>query len=445
MKEDWIECNLGELSVFELGGDWGKTPEFKDENYIKSYCIRGSEFRNWKIEKGKTASLRKLKKASVEKRNLQVNDILVEISGGGPEQPVGRTEIIDNSVLKHFNGSNLVCTNFLRLIRPTKHINAYYLNYYLKYFYSTGKIIRYQAGSNNLRNLKFKDYLTINIPLSPLIEQNTIVKKIEALFSSLESGIADLKKAQDQLVIYRQAVLKKAFEGLSEIPLERLVISSQNGMSKRSGKEGNEIKVLRLADITNLKIDNNSPRTILLTKKEFVKYGLKEGDLLIIRVNGSIDLVGRMIEVGKKDELEKWAFCDHLIRLKLNNEKCVASFYFYFFQLPKIRKYIHQNMVSSAGQNTVSQGTVKSISVPLCSIDKQHQIVHEIESRLSVCDTVEKDIADSLEKAQALRQSILKKAFEGKLLSQEEIAACKAQPAYEPASVLLEKIKKKQR
>jgi type I restriction enzyme S subunit len=77
----------------------------------------------------------------------------------------------------------------------------------------------------------------------------------------------------------------------------------------------------------------------------------------------------------------------------------------------------------------------------ICSPKEQHQIVQEIESRLSVCDKVEESISESLEKAKALRQSILKKAFEGTLLSEEEIAACKAAPDYEPASVLLEKIK----
>ena len=78
---------------------------------------------------------------------------------------------------------------------------------------------------------------------------------------------------------------------------------------------------------------------------------------------------------------------------------------------------------------------------PLCSVEEQHQIVQEIESRLSVCDKVEESITESLEKSKSLRQSILKKAFEGTLLSEDKIAACKAAKDYEPASVLLEKIK----
>ena len=75
----------------------------------------------------------------------------------------------------------------------------------------------------------------------------------------------------------------------------------------------------------------------------------------------------RLIRVSKKDENDLWGFCDHFIRFTLNKEIASAKFHFYFFQLTEIRKYVHHNMVSSEGQNTVSQGTVKSISVP--SID----------------------------------------------------------------------------
>ena len=92
-------------------------------------------------------------------------------------------------------------------------MNSDFLNFYLKFFYKTGKIAAYQGGSNNLRNLKFNDYLTIRIPIPPAVEQHRIVAKIEELFSALDKGIESLKTAQAQLKIYRQSVLKHAFEG----------------------------------------------------------------------------------------------------------------------------------------------------------------------------------------------------------------------------------------
>jgi type I restriction enzyme S subunit len=97
--------------------------------------------------------------------------------------------------------------------------------------------------------------------------------------------------------------------------------------------------------------------------------------------------------------------------------------------------------VKAVAQPSLSMATIRQAPVAFPSFDEQHQIVQEIESRLSVCDKVEQSITESLEKAKALRQSILKKAFEGALLSAEEIAACKAAKDYEPASVLLKKIK----
>ena len=83
---------------------------------------------------------------------------------------------------------------------------------------------------------------------------------------------------------------------------------------------------------------------------------------------------------------------------------------------------------------------LKSIEIPFLTIEEQTQIVQEIESRLSVTDNLEFVIRNSIEKAEALRQSILKKAFEGKLLSQAEIEQCKQAADYEPASELLKKI-----
>ena len=75
------------------------------------------------------------------------------------------------------------------------------------------------------------------------------------------------------------------------------------------------------------------------------------------------------------------------------------------------------------------------------TLDEQHAIVREIETRLSICDKMEQSINESLEKAETLRQSILKKAFEGGLLSGAEVTACKQEPDYEPARDLLARIK----
>ena len=209
----WANAKLGELAVLTLGGDWGKDADFESAGYSLSLCIRGAEFRNWEVDRGATASPRMIKKTSLINRALEEGDILVEISGGGPEQPVGRTVLIDRSALAHSPHLPKICTNFLRLLRTTEDIASPYLNHYLTFFYKSGEIRDYQAGSNNLRNLKFNDYLGLEIPLPPLPEQHRIVAKIEELFSELDKGVDSLKTAREQLKVYRQALLKHAFEG----------------------------------------------------------------------------------------------------------------------------------------------------------------------------------------------------------------------------------------
>ncbi|HHL3632368.1 restriction endonuclease subunit S [Neisseria polysaccharea] len=212
LPEGWKTQPLQNLLSYVIGGDWGKDENYDDENFILVNCIRGAEFRNWKNDKASTAALRKIKISSLQNRQIQENDILIEISGGGPEQPVGRTALITKQVLSNFNNP-VVCTNFLRLIRPNEKINSTFLNYYLSYFYLSGKVIAYQAGSNNLRNLKFKEYERIGIPIPPIETQQAIVNKIESLFDEIDEGIGRLKTAAQQIQQYRQSLLKNAFNG----------------------------------------------------------------------------------------------------------------------------------------------------------------------------------------------------------------------------------------
>lgn len=129
----WAIAILDELISFALGGDWGKAPDHNDPEYVDVRCIRASEVRNWNSEKGRTAALRRVKQSSLEKRRLIEGDIIVEISGGGPEQPVGRTFLIEKSVLSENPNVPKICTNFFRLIRPVSGISAKYLNTYLQY------------------------------------------------------------------------------------------------------------------------------------------------------------------------------------------------------------------------------------------------------------------------------------------------------------------------
>jgi type I restriction enzyme S subunit len=106
----------------------------------------------------------------------------------------------------------------------------------------------------------------------------------------------------------------------------------------------------------------------------------------------------------------------------------------------RLNKNFYERISTSTTIQYINKDKCNSLPFPLSSLSEQTQIVQEIERRLSVCDKMEQSIKESLEKAEALRQSILKKAFEGKLLTEAEIQQCKQEADYEPASELLKKI-----
>jgi len=193
---------------------------------------------------------------------------------------------------------------------------------------------------------------------------------------------------------------------------DELVIDSQNGISKRRGKEGLDTHVLRLADITNGEIDESTPRDILLTENERDKYLLKENDLLCIRVNGSNDLVGRMIKVSIKEE---WGFCDHFIRFRLPVDQIEMAFVELFFDSQYARDFIDKNKVSSAGQNTVSQSTMGRIVIPIPTATEQKQIMERVIEKHVAIKRLDIEIDNQLKKAEKNKQSILAYAFQGKI------------------------------
>jgi type I restriction enzyme S subunit len=422
-QTEWKYQPLESILSYVIGGDWGKDPEHQEDGYELAYCIRASEMKNWKEQKGKTAALRKIKSQNIKKRKLEEGDIILEISGGGPDQPVGRTVLIDKSVLSWKDEIPKICTNFFRLIRPKDTVDSAFLNYYLGHFHSSGKVAAYQAGSNNLRNLKFNDYIQIEVPLPPLPIQRAIVAKLEALFSELDKGIEQLKTAQQQLRTYRQAVLKAAFEGrltgelgkdgdLPEgwkwVTIGDISENVEYGSAAKS-KETGKVPVLRMGNIQNGIFEWDD---LVFTDDdiEINKYKLNKDDVLFNRTN-SPELVGKTaIYKGERPAI----FAGYLIRINYKKNLILGPYLTYYLNTKAAKEYGNSVRSFGVNQSNINGTKLKTYPIPLAPIEEQTKIISEIESRLSVADKMEESIAQGLQQAEALRQSILKKAFEGK-------------------------------
>lgn len=360
-------------------------------------------------------------------------------------------------------------------------------------------------------------YAKKKILLPPLVEQNAILAKTDEILSDLENGIANFKKAQEQLKVYRQAVLKKAFDGeltkewrekqrnltTAEELLKQIKEERQNRYNQqvedwkkavkeweKNEKKGSkpsriskpkEVTDVKESDIENYEIlpnswkwsrfgnvtykigdiDHKMPKTVengypylstgnlnddgtidfsgakTISKEDFDRLALKikpeKGDIIFPRYG----TIGRNILI----DFDREFLVSYSCAIIKNITSLMSSKYALYYSLsPVIKKEIKRYTVETTQAN-IGIASIENFVFPLCSTQEQTQIVQEIEFRLSVCDKMEQSVTESIEKAKALRQSILKKAFEGKLLSQAEIELCKQAADYEPASELLKKIK----
>jgi type I restriction enzyme S subunit len=215
LSEGWAYATLEEVVVRSLGGDWGLAPEAaqSDPDLVLVRVVRGTEFRDWHRAKGATAALRAVKRSSLAKRRLAVGDLVVEISGGGAGQPVGRTLVIDEEALARADAP-LICSNFCRQMRPHSDVNPGYLHLALTSLYLSGSFDEFQTQTTNIRNLNFPSFLSgVVIPLPPAPEQVRIVDKARELLARVQRVQESLGRVPEIRRRFLQSVLAAGYSG----------------------------------------------------------------------------------------------------------------------------------------------------------------------------------------------------------------------------------------
>ena len=200
-------------------------------------------------------------------------------------------------------------------------------------------------------------------------------------------------------------------ESWEYIPFETIIEKMQNGLAKRKGISGTPYVVLRLANLTDCGFNTDDLREILLDEKEQANYELRPNDVIMIRVNGSKDNVGKQYLITNQHH---WAFCDHIIRIRYSSS-LLPQYMVYFSKSKNYRIYVKENIVSSAGQNTISRKGMANLHVPLPRMNEQSEIVRILDMAFAEEQQAKEAAEAVLDQIDLMKKSILARAFRGEL------------------------------
>lgn len=309
-----------------------------------------------------------------------------------------------------------------------------------KYIFYRMQTIQFDHSTH--KRYWIQQYSKIKVLIPPKDEQERIVSKIESLLSELDNMVETLEMTKKQLELYRQTVISEAFTGsftekyredhsksiipelswsdenaiqsLPSIPKEwRYVALSQLGdlgRGKSKHRPRNDIKLFENGKYPFLQTSEVKAADKIITKysKVYNDFGLAqsklwpEGTLCITIAANIAETAFLGIDACFPDSVVGFSAYDFTS----------SEFIKYFIESQKLRLWA---FAPATAQKNINLTTLENLIVPYCSIEEQQKVVDEIESRLTVYSNIEKTVDLALKQSTAMRQSILKQAFEGRL------------------------------
>jgi len=303
--------------------------------------------------------------------------------------------------------------------------NTNFISEFIYYFLLFKRQYLIELGKGGAQpNISQTVIKSMDFPKIPKEEQKVITREIEKQFSRLDEAIKSLKSTKDKLQAYRKSILKAAFEGkIIDTKFEKQTIKQISksiiyGTSKKAKKTG-KIPVLRMGNLQNGKIDYSRLK-FFDGGLDIEKLVLEKEDILFNRTNSS-ELVGKTSIYNGNSQYHKVTFASYLIRIRVDKQLIIPKYLNYWLNSPQAAMIKDKLKSQQVGQANINGTKLKNINFPYVEdLEIQEQIVQEIESSFSVIDKLEETVYQSLEKTEKLRKSILKSAFEGKLVRYEE-------------------------
>jgi len=312
-----------------------------------------------------------------------------------------------------FTGQKGILASTMAKIQSKEVINKF-LFYFVK---SKFELLNQKTKGAAIPHVDEKVFYDLQIPLPPLPVQKQIVEKLDTLMASIENAKKLHKQSADLTNTLMQAAIQHEFsraeeEGWEWKRLGEVVIDMKNGIYKPKKYYGHGIPMLRMYNINDGRINLNKLDRVELTPKEFNKYKLLPGDILVNRVN-SRELVGKSGLII--DSVGDCVFESKNIRIRLRKEVVIPAYINYFMNSKKYKVTVFNKIRPAIGQATINQEDLKSIEIPIPPLPVQKHIVEKLDGIRAMVESLKRQQKDRSDWLDKLPKALLEKAFRGEL------------------------------
>lgn len=170
-----------------------------------------------------------------------------------------------------------------------------------------------------------------------------------------------------------------------------VVLDFRYGTSRKCDRNRNGVPVLRIPNIQNGRIDSTDLKFTKMPTSEFEALSLKRGDLLLVRSNGSENLVGRSAVATAKDE--QFAYAGYLVRARVPNEEICSRFLHVALSAPSVRDQIEGPIRTTSGVKNINTTELSNLVLPLPPLAEQRRIVAKVDELMALVDELETKLA----------------------------------------------------
>ncbi|TXI82278.1 MAG: hypothetical protein E6Q44_02425 [Flavobacteriales bacterium] len=413
---DWDAKPLRSLISEHFAGDWGD-----DEGEQAVAVMRSTNFTNDGQLDFSDVATRYFPKDKAEQFGLRQGDLLVERSGGGPEQPVGRIGFIERDM----PGSTV--SNFVQVLRPdSQKVDASFLGWALFELQRTGVVERVQQQSTQMRNLNWRDYQRLMLPWPELDEQRRIAAALKLADDAIQKTRTELDAARDLKLSLEAGLLTGRIDpqerpkaqtkagdlpqGWSVSPLKNLAeIGSGITLNQDRAAKENACRYLTVAHVQRGAISNEDPRYLELSDQERKHRLLETGDVLVVEGHASSMEIGRAALF--EDQGQPTTFQNHLFRVRADRDQVLPKFLLHVLNSERVQRHWNAVCNTSSGLNTINRRNLRNVLIQYPDTTEQQSIIDAL-------NAAERNVTQILAKGKALeevKRSLLQNLLTGKI------------------------------